>query len=132
MQASAPIDVLSAHVAKKRRRAPKPANLSAVSVVLDPTTEAVNAAKAKAKAKKTPTDAAAPATPAVIRDPRRDHLMGNQTPLSKIIKSGCKRLYRGKIITNDAYPPHDEHVKLTATCLAKAATLFPVEFESSK
>jgi len=123
---------VNAHVAKKRRRVPKPAHLAAISVVLDPRTEALNAARAKVKNKKS-SAVAAPATPAVaVRDSRRDHLMSEQTPQAKVVRTGCKRMYRGKIITANAYPTPDEHVKLTAACLAKAAELFPVEFESSK
>jgi hypothetical protein len=131
IQESTAVDVLNAHVAKKRRRAPKPARLAAISVVLDPRTEALNAARTKAKNKKS-TDAATLVTPVVDRNPRRDHLMSEQTPHAKVVRTGSKRLYRGKIITTNAYPTQDEHVKLTAACLAKAAELFPVEFEHSK
>jgi hypothetical protein len=94
--------------------------------------EALNATRNKAANKKA-TDAAAPVTPAVIvRDPKRAHLMREQTPQAKVVKTATKRVYRGKIIGANAYPTPAEHVRLTAACFAKAAELFPVEFESCK
>jgi hypothetical protein len=125
------VDIVNVHVAKKRRHAPKPGKLQAISVVLDPRTEALNAARNKAANKKGTT--AAPVTPAVVpRDPKRAHLMREQTPQGKVLRTGTKRAYHGKIITTNAYPTSAEHTKLTASCFAKAAELFPVEFEAGK
>ena len=67
---------MNAHVAKKRRRVPKPAHLAAISVVLDPRTEALNAARAKVKNKKS-SAVAAPATPAVAVRDQKNCAMGD-------------------------------------------------------
>jgi hypothetical protein len=104
-----------------------------VALVLNPRIAPAKHGKGKKGSKTQPTVANPPQTPVVVVtfNPRRAHLIGEQTPLAKILKKPGKREYRFRILCVLAYPNADQHTKMTAVVYAKMAELHPEAYEGS-